>query len=414
LKIVVSHPTGNANVRALVTDLLKAGMLEKFVTTIAYFENSRQLKKIFKDINRREFDESLRPFTETHSTREIGRHILNKIGLGHLTDKESNPFGITAVYTNLDYYLSKKIKAYPGIGAFYGYEDGSYYTFQAAKKASLQCIYELPIAYWQTMRSLLLEEGERLPEWRPTLKGGIADSPAKLERKTAELKMADLVITPSKFVAGSLPAWADDKKLVISSFGTPVNNAYQKKIPHNNADRPLRVLFVGSMSQRKGLADLFEAMKLLKTDKVELVVLGSLQSSLSFYKKLYPAFLYEAPRAHDEVLALMESCDVLCLPSIAEGRALVLQEAMSRGLPLIITPNTGGEDLVIEEQTGFLVPIRSPEAIAEKINWFLENRSCIAEMRNAAFQHAAKYTWGTYSKRIINAIQQNHQASEHK
>ncbi len=161
------------------------------------------------------------------------------------------------------------------------------------------------------------------------------------------------------------------------------------------------------MGQRKGLADLFEAMKLLNTDHVQLIVLGSLQNPLSFYKKILPAFSYEMPRAHEEVLTLMESCDVLCLPSIAEGRALVLQEAMSRGLPLIITSNTGGEDLIIEGQTGFLVPIRSPGSIAEKISWFLENRSGIAEMGNAAFDHAAKYTWDIYSKKITDAIQNN-------
>ncbi len=154
MKIVVSHPTGNANVRALVGGLLKAGMLEKFVTTVAYFENSGQLKKIIKDIHRRELEERLRPYIQTHPVREIGRHILHKTGLAYLTDKESNPFGITAVYKNLDHYLSKKISSYSAIHAFYGYEDGSYYTFNAAKKAGLHCIYELPIAYWQTIACL--------------------------------------------------------------------------------------------------------------------------------------------------------------------------------------------------------------------------------------------------------------------
>ena len=192
------------------------------------------------------------------------------------------------MYKELDHYLSKKIASYPGINGFYGYEDGSYHTFRSAKKAGLQCIYELPIAYWQTMRSLLMEEAERLPEWKPTLKGGITDSAEKLERKTAELKMADLVITPSKFVADSLPVWANDKKVVISSFGTPVNENYPAKAFGRNQSRPLRILFAGSMSQRKGLADLFEAMKLLNTHHAQLIVLGSLQNPLSFYKKDIP------------------------------------------------------------------------------------------------------------------------------
>ena len=62
----------------------------------------------------------------------------------------------------------------------------------------------------------------------------------------------------------------------------------------------------------------------------------------------------------------MQDHDALILPSIIEGRALVQQEALSCGLPIITTPNAGGADLIEEGMTGHLVPIRSPEIIAEK------------------------------------------------
>ena len=125
---------------------------------------------------------------------------------------------------------------------------------------------------------------------------------------------------------------------------------------------------------------------------------------MEFYKKELPDFTYEPNRSNAQVLALMRSCDVFCLPSIVEGRALVMQEAMSQGLPIIITPNTGGEDLVIEGKTGFMVPVRSPEKLAEKISWFLDNRLQIAEMGKMAQQHAASYTWKGYGKNVIDAI----------
>jgi glycosyltransferase involved in cell wall biosynthesis len=107
----------------------------------------------------------------------------------------------------------------------------------------------------------------------------------------------------------------------------------------------------------------------------------------------------------------MQTCDVFCLPSIVEGRALVMQEAMSQGLPLIITPNTGGEDLIKQDgSTGFLVPIRSPEIIAEKLHWMLDNRAATMEMGQKAKQYAAEYTWKKYGNGIINAIKEyNHQ-----
>ncbi len=78
---------------------------------------------------------------------------------------------------------------------------------------------------------------------------------------------------------------------------------------------------------------------------------------------------------------------------------------MSQGLPLIITTNTGGEDLIIEGKTGFLVPIRSAEAIAEKLIWFLENRIDIKDMSLLAQQHAAQYTWGKYGNTIAACLQ---------
>ena len=53
---------------------------------------------------------------------------------------------------------------------------------------------------------------------------------------------------------------------------------------------------------------------------------------------------------------------------------MVQQEALSCGLPIIVTPNAGGEDLVEDGKTGHLVPIRSPEKIAEAIRAMIENK----------------------------------------
>jgi len=252
----------------------------------------------------------------------------------------------------------------------------------------------------------MMEEAERLPNWANTLGGGVKDSEAKLRRKTMELELADIVVCPGKFVGDSLPGWAKSKQLIMAPFGSPEVNCLIKSNENYNEKReqPLRILFVGSLGQRKGLGDLFNAMKLLNKKHFELVVMGSLQDSMQFYKNEYPYFTYEPGRPHEEVLTLMRTCNIFCLPSIVEGRALVMQEAMSQGLPMIITPNTGGEDLIIEGETGFLVPIRAPEMIAEKLNWFNNNRSEISIMGLKAQQHAAQYTWKAYGSAVVEGI----------
>src|SRR5439155_7774549 len=141
------------------------------------------------------------------------------------------------------------------------------------------------------------------------------------------------------------------------------------------------------------LADLFAAMKMIDSATVQLVVMGSAVLPLSWYRENFRDFIYEPPRPHSEVLRLMRSCDILVLPSIVEGRALVQQEAMACGLPLVATKNAGADDVIVEGETGFLVPIRSPETIAEKINWCAQNRPLLSGMGIAARRRAAEFTW---------------------
>jgi len=412
MKVLISHPTGNANVRAIAKGLATKSILYQFYTTIAVFpSNIWYLLGRFKplaEFRRRDFDTILQPYTKSYPWFEIGRLLANKFKILSLVKSEIGMFSIDQIYIRLDKQVAKKLlKAKKnGVNAVYAYEDGALETFKEAKKLGLICIYDLPIAYWKTRRKLMLEEATRMPKWTATLGGGINDSSIKLDRKRKELELADIIIAPSSFVLNSLPDWAKNKKLIESPFGSP-NLFYKNPTIESNSkliSKPLRILFVGSMGQRKGLGDLFEAMKLLNNPDIELVVLGSLLAPIDFYKNEFPNFVYEVGRNHSEVLALMSSCDVFCLPSIVEGRALVIQEAMSQGLPIIITVNTGGEDLVVEGVTGFLIPIRSPKSIAEKIKWFYENQSCISEMGENAKNHASKFTWENYSETICNEL----------
>ena len=111
-----------------------------------------------------------------------------------------------------------------GFRHFQRSRDGALESFKAAKKEGVLCIYDLPIAYWETGRKLMQEEAERYPEWAETLGGGIRDSVEKLERKAQELELADVVVGPGSFVMDSLPQWASKKLQIISPFGSPQVN----------------------------------------------------------------------------------------------------------------------------------------------------------------------------------------------
>ncbi len=407
--ILLSHPTGSTFVRQALKSLADAGRLAGFRTAFGFPESSALLrlplpKPLRAELCRRSY--ALPPaLVRAHPLRDAGRLLAQKLGFASLVRHESGPFCVDAVYAALDAAVARELRRRPdcGAAAVYAYEDGCLRTFAAAREAGMRCLYELPIAYGPFSRQLLDEEAERLPQWEPTLVG-TRDSAEKLERKEREAAAADAIFCPSAFVRDSLPAeLRNGKPIHIVPYGAPAPVTLEA--PHARHDAPvLRVLFAGSMTQRKGLADLFTAMRLLNRRDIELVVLGSPVAPPAFYREQFHGFIHEGPRPNSAVLALMDTCHVLVLPSIVEGRANVQLEALSRGLPLVVTPNAGGDDLIAEGETGFLVPPRQPEAIAEKLAWLAEHRDALAEMRKAALDCAARNSWNSYRQRLLAAI----------
>ena len=393
---MVSHPTGNTFVRALLHQLNDQNQLEKFFTTIgagegvipwiaSFCREKRQYGMSDKLISRQWMPEVARLLSKGNQEKKRHRADLS--------------------YQALDHKVSHLLCNHPS-QILHAYEDGCSASFARAKQLGIQCSYELPIAHWATVRRLLAEEAERYPEWEPTLES-TREPEEKLFRKEEELRLADRITCPSQFVLDSIPFGIRQKTpCQISPFGSPLCEPSNIESPPKNDT--LKLLFVGSMSQRKGLADLFEAMKLLHGEPISLSILGQPSMPMEFYRKQLAEFAYFPPCSNQKVREIMRTHDALVLPSIVEGRALVQQEALACGLPIIVTPNAGGEDLIEEGVTGHLVPVRSPEKTAEAIRVMIENKNPKEEIRQLCQKKATLHTWANYAQNIIDFNLPNH------
>ena len=110
--------------------------------------------------------------------------------------------------------------------------------------------------------------------------------------------------------------------------------------------------------------------------------------------------------SRERLMEKLHSSHIFILPSSIEGFGHVILEAMSTGLPIVTTPHTCGPDVIEEGQHGFVVPIRSPEAIAEKITWAIENPQELAEMGVRAHERAMHFTWERFRHEIVHAYEQ--------
>lgn len=406
LRALLAHPTGNEFFRQLARAWQRDGRLAELATCVDW-RGPAWLERLLPagvvaELNRRNFSRALAAPVAAHPAREIARLAAARLGAHALTRHETGMFSVDAVYRAFDRWIARRVaRGAIGAGAIYAYEDAAEASFAAAAARGWQRIYDLPIAHWRTSRRLLEEEARRWPEWAPTLLGP-DDSAAKLARKDRELALATHIVCPSEFVAASVRAHVSPaQRVIVAPFGSPPAAPARAA---NDPQRPLRALFAGAMTQRKGLADLFAAHRALARVDIELVVMGSPVAPLDFYRATGVPFTHEPPRPHGAVLELMRTCDVLCLPSIVEGRALVVQEAMSQGLPAIVTANTGADDVVTDGASGFVVPIRAPAALAERLAWCAEHRTALADMGRAAQAAAAHWTWDNYAAAISRAI----------
>ncbi|MDT0650421.1 glycosyltransferase family 4 protein [Autumnicola edwardsiae] len=412
MKVIISHPTSNQFNRALLQGLMEADMLNEFHTAMATFPGGF-LDKLsvvgpFADLRRRSFEPSLSSFTSTSPWREVGRMAALKLGAGSLTRHETGIFSVDAVYKNQDRGVAQRLGRAENkeINAVYAYEDGAFFSFKEAQKRQLQCLYDLPIGYWRSARKLLQIEQERWPEWASTLTG-FKDSEAKLRRKDEELKMANRIFVASTFTANTLkdfPGKLAPVEIIPYGFPIPVES---RKYDNLSNRKKLKLLFVGGLSQRKGIADVFAAVEGLES-YVDLTVLGhKAANDCAALNKALAKHKWIPSLPHKEVLKLMREHDVLLFPSLFEGFGMVITEAMSQGTPVITTDRTAGPDLITDKKNGWLIKAGSTEELRGAIEEILVKPEQVKIIGKEAIERAGLRPWTLYGQELTQAIMEH-------
>jgi glycosyltransferase involved in cell wall biosynthesis len=398
--VLLAHPTGNTFVRAASQAFLDAGCLHGLHTSLGWVNRPW----LSASLQRRAYQ---LPPTLLHRHRaslELARLLATRLGWRQWLVHETGALSVDRLYHSFDqavaHCLERSSRGQQLPSAVMAYEDGALATFQAANAFGLRKVYELPIGHWRLGRAIFAAEAEHRPAWASTLEG-LVDSPAKLARKDAELAAADLVLVPSSFVKASLAAAPVNAPVVVVPYGCPHPLSAP---PPRPAHGPLRLLFVGGLSQRKGLADLLDAVSLLG-DHVTLTLIGrrpaarcdALDEALQHHR-----WLPSLPNS--VVQAEMRQHDVLVLPSLFEGLPLVISEALAQGLPIIATANAAADERISHGVEGFVVPIRSPESIASCLERLIADRDRVQAMAAACLQRAATSSWAQYRNTLIKVI----------
>ncbi len=207
---------------------------------------------------------------------------------------------------------------------------------------------------------------------------------------------ANYITAPSPLVEKVLRSSGVEADIAIIPFGV---DAKKFKPEFKKENKKIRFVFVGTVFKRKGVDTLIEAWKELNLENAELHFYGRIRRELKGYfreTKKCNIISY----GFVDVSKELPKNDVFVLPSLREGSAKAVYEALACGLPIITTPNAGS--VIREKEEGFLVPAKDKEAIKEKILYFYNNPEKIREMGKRGRKLAEEYSWKRYSESVYN------------
>lgn len=215
------------------------------------------------------------------------------------------------------------------------------------------------------------------------------------------IKTADVIVAPSEFVKESLvmAGWKDKMFKVIPFGASHPSNFGVEDIQKRAGITKLVYVFAGNVNYRKGIPYLLAAWQKANLPNAELVICGRVYKEISLEIKKYH-FDNVVFTGFVKVSDYLRAGQVFVFPSLMEGSAKAVYEAMGYGLPVITTPNAGS--VVKDGDTGFVIPIADVDVLADKIRYFYDHRSEITVFGIKAFHVAEEYPWDRYGKSVVN------------
>jgi len=207
----------------------------------------------------------------------------------------------------------------------------------------------------------------------------------------------------------------DESKVHVVSNGVdtekfkPAGKEHARSVLNLPQEKKI-VLFVGSLRKIKGVDYLIEAAKNFVDTDTDLYMVGrddGLMKSLEKRAeelKIADSIKFTGPVNHEDIPLWVSASDMLVLPSLSEGRPNVVLEALSCEVPVVATDVGGIPELMVDGETGYLVPVKNPDELSEKINRLLEDESRREKMGKFGRQSIIQrgLTWEAHAKKTVD------------
>ena len=395
-RVVISH-SGKQYSYQTALALQEVGLLKKYITSLYYKPSEfpyNLVSKLPKSLSQKLNDKLLKRKFEVklNGNRIVSVPYFELIELFIKKIPSINKIIDPNTLRNVlfDRYVSKYL--INDCDIFHSFDGCALYSFKKAKEKGIITILDLPIVSYNYSYILKEEYEKHGKKWE--IKG--------TDRKDGELELADYILVPSDFVVSSLiDKGIKQEKIIKIPYGVSLEKFDQCNT--KKRDNIFRIIFVGSIGVRKGVHYLLEAYKQLSLPNSELVLVGYFSGDEKWILEKYSGIYKHIGKvSYDELPQYLKSSDIFVFPSLLEGSALITYDAMACRLPSIVTENAGS--IVRDGIDGFVIPIKSVEALKEKILTLYKNKELRITMGENARKYVDNYTWDKYRQRVSEVI----------
>jgi glycosyltransferase involved in cell wall biosynthesis len=287
-----------------------------------------------------------------------------------------------------------------------GFSGASEETFRALAGAGPLRFLQRGSSHIRVQWQLLKEEEARVG--RPLEK----PSAWIVAREEREYALADAIAVLSEFAHHSFVSQGvAPEKLFRLAMGVnvaafrPSAEVIAERCRRIRGGAPLRVLNVGTFSYRKGAQDFADLAGRLDPRRFALRCVGPVAADTrALQRRLRGRVEFIGRRPERDLPQEYVWGDVFVLPAIEDGFAVVLTQALASGLPLLTSTNCGGPDLIDEGRTGWVVPIRAPQALAERLEWCDGRRPELVEMVRHVYNGWRPFDWADTARQAEKNI----------
>ena len=296
--------------------------------------------------------------------------------------------------------LAREI-ASPHPFALWGYDGSSLETFRMGRTHGRHCILDRTIGDMRAYRAAMEPLRQSHAQW--FLPGAAQVDDAAIERADAEYEAADTILVGSDFAARTIRDHAAGGAEVAARlrvlpychdedlFGSLPAPAPMRR------DEPLRFLFVGHLSPRKGIQHVLEAFSRIPPAAASLTLVGDMAIPRTAFAPHAQRVTWLPTVPRSAVPAIMAAHHVLLFPSHFEGAAITVHEALASGMGVIQSRQAGDAGT---EQTGIILEQVSGETVHDAMLQAIDARDRVEGWRNAAQARARLFSFEQYRDNI--------------